>query len=505
MDQKFVDEQNEEASTSASKQKGLMAIWRAENKTAAMKQWIYDSRKQIMMSVGGVAVLAAAIWGGTTYVQANTFPYLQVYNGEEYVGEIKSEDQLEQLYTDLLAKVQESNPNAIMKLDTSAIHIVEGEKYKADPTTEETLTELAAMIPSYAEGIELKVNGVAVGIVKDQQTADKLLAQVKAKYNPSLDTKGLVRTLSAKTANTTKTVSRLESVTLRERVATVETQTTPDQVLTEDEAMSLLVSGQAHKVTYTVQKGDTVSSIAASHNVARETIYRNNPDVGEEYLQIGQELDLTETKPLVTVKTVEKYTEVVVTEPQVEIRYSDEMRAGESKVVREGKQGLKTMSYRLIKDNGMLTKEEFLSQEVITASVSKIVIKGTKVVNGEGSGSFIYPVSNANLTSGYGSRWGTTHKGIDMTSSNKTIMASDEGIVEFAGVKNGYGNCIIINHQNGYKTLYGHLSKISVSEGDIVEQGGAIGIMGNTGNSTGTHLHFEIHKDGSVMNPLKYL
>lgn len=505
MDQKHVEEQNEEASSSASKQKGLMAILRAENKIAAMKQWIYDSHKQIMMSVGGVALLTAAIWGGTTYVHSNTFPYLQVYNGEELVGEIESQDQLEQLYTDLLAQVQASNPNAVMKLDTSAIHTVEDAKYKADPQTEETLTELATMIPTYAEGVQLKVNGVVVGIVKDQGTADKLLAQVKEKYNPDLGTKGVVRTLSAKTSNTTKTASRLESISLRERVAMIETQTSPDQVLTEEEAMSLLATGQTHKVTYTVQEGDTVSSIAESQNVARETIYRNNPNVGEEYLQVGQELDLTETKPLITVKTVEKYTEVVITEPQVEIRYSDEMRAGESKVVREGSQGLKTMSYRLTKDNGMLTKEEFLSQEVVKAAVSKIVIKGTKVVNGEGTGSFVYPVSNANLTSGFGSRWGTTHKGIDMTSSNKTIMASDEGIVEFAGVKNGYGNTIIINHQNGYKTLYGHLSKISVSEGDIVEQGGAIGIMGNTGNSTGTHLHFEIHKDGSVVNPLKYL
>ena len=114
-------------------------------------------------------------------------------------------------------------------------------------------------------------------------------------------------------------------------------------------------------------------------------------------------------------------------------------------------------------------------------------------------------MSGATLTSGYGERWGRMHKGIDLVSSDRTIMASDDGVIAFAGVKNGYGNTIIINHRNGYKTLYGHLSSIDVNEGDIVEKGQSIAVMGSTGNSTGTHLHFEIHKDDAVQNPLKYL
>ncbi|MMZ59040.1 Murein hydrolase activator NlpD precursor [compost metagenome] len=109
------------------------------------------------------------------------------------------------------------------------------------------------------------------------------------------------------------------------------------------------------------------------------------------------------------------------------------------------------------------------------------------------------------LSSSYGERWGRTHKGIDLVSSDRSILAADEGVVVFTGTKSGYGNCIIIDHKNGYETLYGHLSKISVKEGQVVEKGTEIGVMGNTGRSTGTHLHFEIHKDGSVQNPMKYL
>ncbi|MNN56524.1 Murein hydrolase activator NlpD precursor [compost metagenome] len=187
------------------------------------------------------------------------------------------------------------------------------------------------------------------------------------------------------------------------------------------------------------------------------------------------------------------------------IRKSDSMRSGESKVISQGQSGLKTMEYRLTKENGEVVAEEWLGQEVTKASKPKIVLKGTKVVLGEGSGDFAWPVLGAKMSSSYGQRWGRTHKGIDLVSSNRSIRASDDGVVTFAGTKSGYGNCIIIDHKNGYQTLYGHLSKISVKKGDIVEKGSKIGVMGNTGRSTGTHLHFEIHKNGSIQNPMKYL
>ncbi len=85
------------------------------------------------------------------------------------------------------------------------------------------------------------------------------------------------------------------------------------------------------------------------------------------------------------------------------------------------------------------------------------------------------------------------------------IHASDEGVVTFAGQQNGYGNVIMIDHGNGYQTVYGHLSSIGVHVGQVVQQGESIGVMGNTGRSTGTHLHFEIRKDNTPRNPMTYL
>lgn len=113
---------------------------------------------------------------------------------------------------------------------------------------------------------------------------------------------------------------------------------------------------------------------------------------------------------------------------------------------------------------------------------------------------FQFPQEKIILTSPFGPRSSGFHRGIDMDLGDNTpILASQTGIVEYAqfGVTpgfSGYGNVIVINHHNGYWTLYGHLSKIHVKVGDQVQRGQVIGIIGNTGKSRGTHLHFEVKK-----------
>ena len=119
-----------------------------------------------------------------------------------------------------------------------------------------------------------------------------------------------------------------------------------------------------------------------------------------------------------------------------------------------------------------------------------------------GSSNFIWP------TSGGITQYPVWyHMALDIANSAAPpVLASDTGTVTFAGcIQWGYGCHIIINHANGYETLYGHLSSIAVSPGQAVSQGQQIGTMGSTGRSTGTHLHFEIRSGGSLLNPLSFL
>lgn len=98
------------------------------------------------------------------------------------------------------------------------------------------------------------------------------------------------------------------------------------------------------------------------------------------------------------------------------------------------------------------------------------------------------------------------HSGIDFASSRGThILAAGRGTVIYAAWYGGYGNCVIIDHGFGYETLYGHCSKLLVSVGDKVEKGDLIALVGSTGYSTGNHLHFEVHENGTKVNPFKYI
>ena len=129
-----------------------------------------------------------------------------------------------------------------------------------------------------------------------------------------------------------------------------------------------------------------------------------------------------------------------------------------------------------------------------------------------GTGAFIWPVPSCTyLTSRFGLRvhpiYGTTksHTGVDIgAESGATIVAADGGTVVMAGVNSGYGNCVMIDHGNGYKTLYGHMSSIAVTNGQTVSQGDTIGYVGSTGVSTGPHCHYEVWKDGSRIDPEQF-
>ncbi|HTK17936.1 MAG TPA: M23 family metallopeptidase [Mucilaginibacter sp.] len=98
------------------------------------------------------------------------------------------------------------------------------------------------------------------------------------------------------------------------------------------------------------------------------------------------------------------------------------------------------------------------------------------------------------------------HPGIDFRGAKgDPVHVTADGNVVFTGRKGGYGNCIIIQHKNDFQTLYGHLSHIDVKEGQSVKTGDVIGKVGSTGRSTGTHLHYEVRKNGKPINPVKFL
>ncbi|WP_169084082.1 M23 family metallopeptidase [Paenibacillus sp. PL91] len=477
-------------------------------------------RKKPVQLAGGVLVLlTVAGFSGIQYVQANTVDFYNVYMNGTAVGTVSDPDKVEQLVLLKTEEVQQANPGINMVLDTGTITYEAESAFKGTPETDVTLDKLKGMFTAHAVGVEVKVDGKVIGIVKDQQTADAVLLRVQSKFAPKLaaakkDSKE-VRSLSfdaseaAVPEKETKTASKVPGrevteVEFIEAVMTESIDTDPQQIMEAEAIYKMLVQGSIQPTKYTVQEGDCVGCIAQKFDISPEVIYKNNAWIKDDKITIGDVLDLTVLQPELTVKTVENLVEVETIEPPVEVKKNASMRVGESKTLSLGSAGSKRMTYRIVKQNGYVVSEELLTKEVIKAAKPKIVERGTKVILGEGSGNFAMPVSGSRLTSKFGQRWGRMHNGIDLT-GNKNIHASDTGVVEFVGTKPGLGKTIIVDHKNGYTTVYGHLSSYKTSVGDIVEKGDTIGIMGSTGNSTGVHLHFEVHKDGVLQNPLKYL
>lgn len=122
------------------------------------------------------------------------------------------------------------------------------------------------------------------------------------------------------------------------------------------------------------------------------------------------------------------------------------------------------------------------------------------------------PVRRSYITSGFGrradpfGRGGQFHKGIDFDANvGDPVMSVADGVVSFAGTRNGYGNTVEVDHGNGYVTRYAHNSRLTVKAGDLVRAGQQVAKAGSTGRSTGAHVHFEVWENGNVVNPRKFL
>ena len=261
---------------------------------------------------------------------------------------------------------------------------------------------------------------------------------------------------------------------------------------------------------YTVVSGDTLWGIAYSHDISLTRFMELNPDVGD-VIRVGDILQVPSPKPVVDVRTVIRDAVIEESVPNKMIEVEDSsLYIGQSRITDYGTPGWHKITADITRINGVEdeTLRVLKSEEMITQPVPGYIHIGTTPVpRGIGSGSFIWPVSNFTITSRFGPRWGSIHTGLDMAASTGTaVKCCDEGKVVFAGWnRGGYGNLIKVDHGNGYQTWYAHLSKIYVKNGEVVAKGEVIGAVGNTGNSTGPHLHLEIRKNGSAKNPQNYL
>ena len=283
-----------------------------------------------------------------------------------------------------------------------------------------------------------------------------------------------------------------------------------------DSLIELIHSLEATEQIYVVQEGDSPTYISSKLGVPYSLLLQMNPEI-EDSLQIGDELLIAAATPFLPVQNV--YTNVYEEEfnfPEEEIQNAIYAR-GYRAVLQEGVKGLHRVTERVTELNGIPVNREVIATEILQNAVPQRVTVGTSdpstIVSGSDgtdrtpsaatSSGFIWPTTGGRATT-YPNHSGN---GVDIAIGHGVpIYASASG--QIALVKygiSGYGNYIIIDHQNGYRTLYAHNSSIYVSIGDYVNQGDVIAAMGRTGWATGNHLHFEVHYNGRYMWPPDFI
>ena len=347
---------------------------------------------------------------------------------------------------------------------------------------------LNAQLAVVEHGYALFVDGQFVGATQTEGALEQLLEQVAAPFRNE----------------NTVSISFAENVRIEECDLPVESFTNLADIAL------LLNSTKAGEVTYTVKKGDCWSVIAQDHDMTSKELLALNPGYDMDKLQIGDVLVISNAVPYLTV--IVSQMEYYIADVAYEIEYIDDpsMWKGDTKVVSKGIYGTADTSALVTYQGSVELSREIVTQTIITEPVTQVEKRGTaERPSWAPTGTFRKP-TNGTLTSKFGYRYifGKTsfHGGIDLANSTGTdIVAADGGIVTFAGWSSGYGKLIIIDHQNGYKTYYGHCNSLLVGVGAKVHKGQHIAEMGNTGRSTGPHLHFEVRFNGERKNPLNYI
>jgi murein DD-endopeptidase MepM/ murein hydrolase activator NlpD len=361
--------------------------------------------------------------------------------------------------------------------------------------TPETIVRYATYdVPALAEAApitawELRINGLPVVALASQAEAERVLERVKESYLNG--------------------GSELLEAEIKEDVQIAELSgsfAAIADVTDADAAVSYILTGTKEPKVYTVQSGDTVWDISRANGLGRDEIIKANPGLIPNRLKIGQQLNLYEKKPYLTIRTVEVASKVEPIAFQTNYENSDALYKGQTQVLVAGVPGAKTTQMRIIKENGIVVESVDIGSDVTAEPQPQTSLVGTKPLETfTGSGQLISPLTHIEISSGFGSRGKGRHLGVDMRSpKGSPIYAADGGVVTTSTYKGSYGNLIVLNHGNGLETYYAHCDTLLASVGDVVAQGQQIGTVGISGNATGYHLHFEVRVNDVYQNPLNY-
>jgi len=438
-----------------------------------------------------VLIITLASWGNTEYCLALT------YAGQD-IGYIDNENAYSVAATMAEDRVVNVDNSFAVEVAPTLAVTIKGDK---QTLSDEALCDaiLSTAGDSITQATGLYINDDFIGAMASDGELNTLLDGIKDGHFDKND------------AN-----QRAEFV---QKVETVAGLYPIQSVIAGTDLKDQLTAQTVEKHTYTVQAGDTLSTIAAKHDMTTTQLRQLNPSFAKtDMVRIGDVLTIQRPQSFLQVKVIKtiSYTETI--DYKTQIIYNDKQPVTYSKVKTKGQEGSQIVTAEVTLVDGLEIGRKTIATTVTKQPVTKVEERGTKRVVSSGGtvvqqgdgithGSMLWPVPICrNMSRGYFAG----HYAIDIangpvTVNNKPCIAADGGTVVFAGRYYGYGNYVKIDHGNGIQTTYAHLNAISVVKGQKVSRGQQVGLIGNTGNSRGPHLHFEVIRNGVRVNPLNYV
>ena len=438
----------------------------------------------------GFAIVLTAVVG-TAGVFNYCTAYEYSYNGKP-LGIVKEKDQVLAI-TDLVqgALTEDKDLEVVIdaKEDISFKRVPAMGDVEVD-STEDVLKRLTYMGDLNVKAFGIYVDGKKVGAVESKETAADVIQDIKDRYTSGIEG------------------AEIEEAVFIEKVEVKQSNTGLSDISSREEMVDILCTSGEKETLHKVVAGETLADVAKLYSMKEEDLLADNGGVDPKKLEVGSTLVIRQNAPVLTVKITELVTYEKVVEFETQEQDAADIYEGYTETQQKGENGLSEITARIVTVNGEAIQETNLVTTVKKEPVTQVVLVGTKERPPTvGSGKYKWPLAGGyTISSRFGYRWGRLHAGVDLACPpGNNVMAADGGTVTRAGYHSSYGYLIVIDHQNGMETYYAHNSKLLVSAGDKVFQGQHIAESGNTGRSTGAHLHFEIHVNGVAKNPLNYL
>ena len=472
-------------------------------------------KKGVAIFIIILVAIVSILLGFNTSKKYSPNTYYKIYLGDSYQGMIESVD-------DLYDYINKNETEIKEKYGVKNVYVPEEFISQKVITYDDDLTSISDMYEKIKEkssftisGYEYKIDDDGTIVVVNVLSEDifktgvekviKTFVGEKEYEDYKNDTQKEIETTGTRFNN----IYVSGTITYKEKTISVDKKIYTDS---DDLASFFLYSDTKDESSYTVKSGDTISSISYDNQISEEEFLMSNPHFSNAYnlLYPGQVVSIVKLNPQIKI-VVQEYTVSDMTK-----KYAVEERHDENKY--KGDNGLERVAQNVTIINGIAVDAVNVSKVELKPAINEIVIKGDKIIPNVGSlYSWLWPTdSGYRITSFFGYRIDPVyggregHKGIDIAGLGygAKIYASNNGTIEKKSYDpSGYGNYIVINHNNGYWTLYGHMSKWAdnIQIGQTVARGQIIGYIGSTGKSTGAHLHFEVHKGCWLcrMNPLE--